>query len=107
MAGAGGVWIGGNGSAEVLRIDERTGEVATVIALPTPSLSMAIVGDRLEVALDGSQRAVIDPTTNRVAQTISAPPLPSPTVVETPLTVWSFELVGPNNGSPRVLVVRR
>jgi hypothetical protein len=70
VAGAGGVWLGGNGSAEVLRLDPETGELVAKIALPSPAMTyaFAVVGDHVEVGLQDGSVAVIGPARNFVSR---------------------------------------
>jgi hypothetical protein len=87
-AGAGGAWLSANGENRVLRLDARTGEVAASIPLPTLSFSLAVVGDRVQVGLDDSRIAVIDPARNRVERIIDVgTPRPGTGSVDRPFIV--------------------
>jgi hypothetical protein len=70
VAGAGGVWLGGNGSDHVLRLDPTTGTLVAKIALPSPASTWAIemVGERVAVGLQDGSVAVVDATRNRVTR---------------------------------------
>jgi hypothetical protein len=64
VAGAGGVWLGANGSDLVVRLDPATGHVVRTIALPRAALTIAVVGDRVVVGFDDASLAVVDPASN-------------------------------------------
>ena len=57
VAGAGGLWLGGDGVDYVLRLDPSTGELVARIELPGPARVLAAVEDRLLVGLTGRERA--------------------------------------------------
>lgn len=69
--GAGAAWIGGGSAKSVIRLDESTGAVRAVIPLGQESASLAVVGDRVQVGLDNSRVAIVDPATNRVERTVT------------------------------------
>ncbi|MET1001739.1 MAG: hypothetical protein ABWZ15_08010 [Acidimicrobiia bacterium] len=67
VAGAGALWLGGDGVAYVLRLDPSTGELVERIELPGPARVLAAVDDRLLAGLlDENGFVVIDPRTNTV-----------------------------------------
>lgn len=68
-AGNAGVWIGGNGSDAVYRLD-GTGKIAATVPLGQPAVSLAVVGDALEVGLMDSRVAVVSPVNGEVIRTI-------------------------------------
>ena len=62
-----GLWLGGNGSDFVLRLDPNTGELMARIELPGPAGTLAALDDRLLVGLtDENAFVVVDPRTNTV-----------------------------------------
>ncbi len=67
VAGADGLWLGGDGADYVLRLDPSTGELVTRIDLPGAARTIAAVENRLLVGLmDENTFVVIDPRTNTV-----------------------------------------
>jgi hypothetical protein len=70
-AGAGGVWVGANGSSTAYRLEPGTGKIASEVALPAPAMSIAVVGDFVEVGLIDARVAVIDPANEEAVRSIS------------------------------------
>ncbi len=59
VAGRSGVWLVGNGSQTVVRIDSDTGKVIRSIELPGGAHGATLVGERLFVGLDDSRVAIL------------------------------------------------
>ncbi|HEX4490100.1 MAG TPA: hypothetical protein VH914_02750 [Acidimicrobiia bacterium] len=119
--GAGSAWLAGQGSTNLYRIDE-SGAVAARIRLPHPSVSLAVVGDNVEVGLDDSRVAVIDTATNRTTRVvpIATPGAPAAsaivgiTAAAQPGASWVtrsdglvFEIVDGRRVSPKPVVFLR
>ncbi len=75
-ADADALWLGGNGSDYLLKIDAGTGRVVAHVNLAAQASAqasaLAVVGDRLQVGLAGGV-AVVDPAAARVERTLTIP----------------------------------
>ncbi len=69
-ADADALWLGGNGSDYLLRVDASSGRVVARVALGAPAVALAVVGDRVQVGV-GDGIAIVNPETNRVERTIT------------------------------------
>jgi hypothetical protein len=69
--GANAGWLAGQGATHLIRLDPTTGEIAATIALPGPSESLAVLHGKVQVGLDNSRVAVVDPATNTIERIVT------------------------------------
>ena len=72
--GPGGIWLGGNGHDEVLRLNATTGALEARIELPGPAKSIAFIDGEVWVALrDTPKLLVIDRETDEIVTDLGLP----------------------------------
>jgi hypothetical protein len=74
IAADAGVWMGGNGSDEALRLERQTGKVAATVDLGAPATAIGALGSRLLIGFAGARLALVSPLSNEVLRTLDLVP---------------------------------